>query len=85
MKTIHKKASKVTEAADKHFVDHPVASVLFNPIGSKTDKKQVSDFIRIKEDKAVKSKSSGVMFFSVSLCLSLLMVIYAFEWRTAEE
>ncbi len=85
MKTVHKKAQESVEKADRHFVDHPVASVLFNPSEPRADKKLLSDFIRIKQEKTIKGKSSEVMFFSVSLCLSLLLVIYAFEWRTAEE
>jgi protein TonB len=85
MKTVQKKGQGTAEAADKHFVDHPVASVLFNPSAHCVDKKLLSDFIRIKDQKTKTGNSNEVMFFSISLCLSLLLVIYAFEWRTADE
>lgn len=85
MKTVHKKAPRVIETADKHFVDHPVAAVLFRPFAHEADKKLIDDFIRIKEEKTAMGKSREVMFFSLSLCLSLLLVIYAFELRTAKE
>jgi len=85
MKTAHKKTISKGEKVDEHLVDHPIANLFFNTSRALPDKKLISDFIRIKEEKAINTKASEVMFFSFSLCLSLLLVIYGFEWHSAEK
>ena len=85
MKTVHKKSGNREKETHKHLVDHPIANVFFNKPGEWLNKKLLNDFISIKEEKSVKERSSDIMFFSLSLCFSLLLIIYAFEWRTTDE
>lgn len=89
MKTIDKK-NKDQQATSKKevkkfFVDHPEGHELLSTHASPVNRDFIAGVIDIKSSKERKNKSAKFLVSSISLCLSLLFVIWAFEFQFAEE
>jgi protein TonB len=84
MKTIHKKQStsktSPKKASQQYLIDHPEAHELLSVNNS-----FVSDVIDLKDKRQRRNKSIASLTGSLSLCLSLLIVIWAFELRLPED
>ena len=52
------------------------------PVGSKITLSQYEELIQIKKEKNRWEKNHRSLFLSIGLCLSLLMVIAAFNWKS---
>jgi len=85
MKTIDKKGKTEKPLQQKqkkdHLIDHPEAHEILHKSKSSIDRNFVSDIINLKVEKDKKSKSVKLLVSSISLCLSLLFVIWAFEMK----
>lgn len=89
MKTIHKKDNSKKASSKRktprHFVDHPQGHDLLHKSRSSIDRHFISDIIEQKTRKERKDRSVKLLISSISLCLSLLLVIWAFEMQFSEE
>lgn len=89
MKTIDKKnrSKQATSKKEpkKFLVDHPEGHKLLSDHFSPVNRDFVAGVIDIKSRKERRSKSAKFLVSSISLCLSLLFVIWAFEFQFAEE
>lgn len=89
MKTIDKKnknrQATSKKEAKRFFVDHPEGHELLSTHSSPVNRDFIAGVIDIKSRKERRNKSSKFLVSSISLCLSLLFVIWAFEFQFAEE
>jgi protein TonB len=89
MKTIDKK-DRFRQATSKKepkrlLIDHPEGHKLLSDHSSPISRDFVAAIIDVKSRKERKNKSAKFLISSISLCLSLLFVIWAFEFQFAEE
>jgi protein TonB len=89
MKTIDKK-DRFRQATSKKepkrlLIDHPKGHKLLSDHSSPISRDFVAAIIDVKSRKERKNKSAKFLISSISLCLSLLFVIWAFEFQFAEE
>jgi protein TonB len=88
MKTIDKKARKKKGDTQGEFktylVEDPSGHNLLSEDVSSKRMSIFSDLIQVKKAKDKKSKSVSLLVSSISLCLSLLLVIGMFEWKSKE-
>jgi len=87
MKTIDKKTEKKEKARShvgKLLVEDPSSHHLLATSNTERNLSVVSDLIQFKKTKDKKKQTVGLLISSVSLCLSLLLVIGMFEWKTRE-
>jgi protein TonB len=88
MKTVDKKGKEKksfsTNKKKDHLIDHPEAHEILSKSKSSIDHHLVSDFIKLKVEKDKKSGSIKLLVSSISLCLSLILVIGAFEMQFSE-
>jgi protein TonB len=89
MKTIDKKnknqQATSKKEAKRFFVDHPEGHELLSTHSSPVNRDFIAGVIDIKSSRERKNKSAKFLVSSISLCLSLLFVIWAFEFQFAEE
>ena len=89
MKTIDKKnrtqQATSKKGAKRFLIDHPEGHELLSTHFSPVNRDFVAGVIEIKSSKDRKSRSAKLLVSSISLCLSLLFVIWAFEFQFAEE
>lgn len=87
MKTIDKKDLKKDKSRDhvnKLLVEDPSGHHLLSKDPRKTDRSVVDDLIQIKLVRDKKKHSVSLLVSSISLCLSLVLVIGMFEWKSRE-
>jgi protein TonB len=89
MKTIDKKDRSRQATSKKEpkrlLIDHPEGHKLLSDHSSPISRDFVAAIIDVKSRKERKNKSAKFLISSISLCLSLLFVIWAFEFQFAEE
>ena len=88
MKTIDKKTHRKKGDSQGEFkeylIEDPTGHNLLSKDVSSKRMSIFSDLIQIKKSKDEKSKSVSLLVSSISLCLSLLLVIGMFEWKSIE-
>ena len=88
MKTIDKKTQRKKGDSQGEFkeylIEDPTGHNLLSKDVSSKRMSIFSDLIQIKKSKDEKSKSVSLLVSSISLCLSLLLVIGMFEWKSIE-
>jgi len=86
MKTINKKSEK--EQASKHVHDLLVEDLkghhLLESPTPRNTYSNVSQLIELKKTKDLKIQASKLLVSSISLCLSFMIVIGMFEWRSSD-
>lgn len=89
MKTINKKSQNKPEIPQKKssefFLDHPEGHELFSKSARSKSGEFIAGVIDIKERKERNNKSYAKLISSISLCLSLLIIIWAFELKFPEK
>lgn len=86
MKTIHKKdkhTGKKSPVSDL-MLEHPTSHHLLPWRSAIQRSHDVRDLIKIKKSTYKIRKASALLISSISLCLSLILVIGMFEWKTSE-
>jgi len=88
MKTIHKKTPKKEDQAlyevKKLLVEDPYGHHLLLAQAAQPRSSDVSELIEIKKAKDKKMHAAKLLVSSISLCLSFLIVIGMFEWKSVE-
>ena len=88
MKTIdrktHRKKGDSQGEFKEYLIEDPTGHNLLSKDVSSKRMSIFSDLIQIKKSKDEKSKSVSLLVSSISLCLSLLLVIGMFEWKSIE-
>ena len=88
MKTIHKKNQKKAgyslSEVKEFLVEDPYGHHFLSAQPPVPKSYSVSDLIEIKETKDKKMHASKLLVSSISLCLSFLIVIGMFEWKSIE-
>lgn len=71
----------------KLLIDKPQHDYLLNvhTKAVKNDAEFLQDLIRFKAERRKRQKESSFLFFSIGLCISILVAIVAFEWPFYEE
>jgi len=88
MKTIHKKdntnKSSPAKPTKRDLIDHPKAHALLHSSRSPVDRQFISDIIQQKQSRSKANSNQKMFVSSISLCLSLILVIWAFEIEFAD-
>lgn len=84
MKTIHKNSKASLNPERNFLVEDSAGHHLLPKKSTLSSSRDVSALIKLKEDKDKKNHFSNLLVSSISLCLSLLMVIGMFEWKSAD-
>ena len=86
MKTIHRrnKSDQSQQEIKKLLVDDPHSHPLLTKQSSDHSDTYIDDLIDLKKKRQKTRKSAGKLIASISLCLSFLIVIGAFEWNFRE-
>lgn len=86
MKAIHKKTKEndSLHKVRKLLVEDPSGHHFLPKQNAHQAMLDVSDLINLKEANCEKKRSAHLLISSISICLSLLLVIGLFEWRTTE-
>src|SRR5690606_20365902 len=83
MKTLEKKLANKKPSpiipSDEKFADHPAGQKTFE---RSTNSERIERLMQIKVARVEKRKQEKVLFLSIGLCLSLLLILGAFEWKT---
>lgn len=88
MKTIYKntrnKAERASHDVKKLLVEDPSRHHLLAKGNTQQTSKDIYNLIQLKKANDKKNHSAGLLVSSISLCLSLLIVIGMFEWKSVE-
>ena len=88
MKTINKKSQAAPKRPEKKsghfFQDHPEGHELLSKSAREKRGGFIAGVIEVKKTRVKSSKSYASLISSISLCLSLLMIIWAFELKFQE-
>lgn len=88
MKTIHRKTplkGTSNRSGRNHLMDHPEGHELLSSSARQKFGKFVAGIIDLKSNREKKNRSITTLLSSISLCLSLLFVIWAFEIKFPEQ
>lgn len=88
MKTLHRKSQNRKRSTHKDLirllVDDPKGDQILNQSVSIRKVAFVTNLISLKRSKENKNKSNALLISAISICLSLLITIGMFEWKTTE-
>ncbi len=73
------------QKTDVSLICHPLDEKADAVLHKSSKKQFVSSLIQLKNDRAARDHQQSKLFFAIGLSISLLFVVFAFEWKTYEQ